>query len=99
MIASNIAGMAQAKSSFVFVNCCGPAEVAQRLHRECGVPVVMGWRDVTVPAQQCLSMVRTYRYGGLHSELFESEARGLHCLAWYQHDHSCDDVFSQQVAA
>lgn len=41
---------------FVFVNCCGTAEVAQRLHRECGIPVVMGWRDVTVPAQQCLSM-------------------------------------------
>jgi hypothetical protein len=42
---------------FMFLNSCGTMVVAQRLQRECGVPVVVGWVEPRIPAKQCVTMV------------------------------------------
>lgn len=45
---------------FLFLNACGTAALAKRLHVECGIPVVIGWRSPATPANQCLALVRTH---------------------------------------
>lgn len=49
---------------FVFLNACNSLEVCRRIQDHCGVPVVVGWDRVTVPAMQCFVLVRVVGHTG-----------------------------------